>query len=231
MIVRQLWRYPVKSLGGEQLESSAADENGLLGDRGWGLVDNATGNVLTARREPQLLFASARLAGPDDVEVVLPDGSVTADSDVLSAWLRRPVTLQRAGDDGGTYENPRDIENDTDWVAWQGPGQAWHDSGNSRVSLVSTTTIGDWDVRRFRPNVVLDGAGEDDLVGTRMTLGSVTLDITGRITRCVMVSRPQPGLDRDLDVLRTINRARDGRLSVGALVANPGVVAVGDVLH
>jgi uncharacterized protein len=228
MIVRQLWRYPVKSLGGEQLEGCAVAENGLEGDRGWGLVDNATGNVLTARREPALLFASARLVGPDEVEIVLPDGSVTTDSGSLSAWLGHPVTLRRAGAEGGTYENPRDVENDADWVAWQGPGYAWHDSGDCRLSLVSTATIGHWDVRRFRPNIVLEGAGEDDLVGHRMTMGSATLDITKRITRCVMVSRPQPDLDRDLDVLRAINRARDGRLSVGALVAEPGHIALGD---
>ncbi len=230
MIVRQLWRYPVKSLGGERLEKCAVAESGLHGDRAWGLVDRATGHVLTARREPALLFGSARLVGSDDVEIVLPNGSVTADSDALSAWLQRPVILRRAGEEGGTYENPRDIENDTDWVAWQGPGHAWHDSGECRVSLVSTATIGDWDVRRFRPNIVLEGADEDDLVGNRMTLGTATLDITKRITRCVMVSRPQPGLERDLDVLRTINRAHDGRLAVGALVAGPGHVAVGDVL-
>ena len=61
MQVTQLWRYPVKSIGGEQLESASIDELGIVGDRGWGVFDVATGTVLTARRSPQLLFASARI--------------------------------------------------------------------------------------------------------------------------------------------------------------------------
>ncbi len=46
-----------------------------------------------------------------------------------------------------------------------------------------------------------------------------------------MVTRPQPGgIERDLDVLKTINRERDGNLSVGALIVDPGPLAVGDTL-
>jgi hypothetical protein len=45
-----------------------------------------------------------------------------------------------------------------------------------------------------------------------------------------MVTRPQPGLERDLDVLRTINREREACVAIGALVARPGRVSVGDVV-
>ena len=228
MRVVELWRYPVKSLGGEQLRRAEVTEVGLRGDRRWGLVDRATGNVLTARREPRLLFASARLDGADHVVITLPDGTETADSAVLSDWLERPVALAAAGDEGGTYEAPLDFERDEQWVSWQGPGNAWHDSQQSRLSLVSTTTLGSWDRRRFRANVVVDGADEDDLVGAEVGLGSARLTVSKRIDRCVMVTRPQPGLDRDLDVLRTINRDRASCLAVGALVTRPGEVQVGD---
>jgi uncharacterized protein len=138
------------------------------------------------------------------------------------------VSLTRADTDGGTYEVPLDFEHDEEWVSWQGPGGAWHDSGKHRVSLVSTATLGDWDQRRFRANIVLDGSGEDDLVGRRIGLGGTRLDIVKPIDRCVIVTRPQPGLDRDLDVLRTINRERASCLAVGALVLVAGDVAVGD---
>jgi uncharacterized protein len=228
MRVLELWRYPVKSLGGERLDRVRIDELGLEGDRAWGVRDLETGNVLTARREPRLLFASARLAGPGEVVVTLPDGTETADDETLTAWLGRPVSLTRAGTDGGTYEVPLDFEHDEEWVSWQGPGGAWHDSGKHRVSLVSTATLGDWDQRRFRANIVLDGSGEDDLVGRRIGLGGTRLDIVKPIDRCVIVTRPQPGLDRDLDVLRTINRERASCLAVGALVLVAGDVAVGD---
>src|SRR5688572_15160165 len=120
MIIQQLWRYPVKSLGGEQLTDCAVSATGLDGDRRWGIVDDATGNVLTARRTPELLFASARLVTPEEVEITLPDGRVTRESTVLSDWLKTSVTLQRAGDEGAVCENPLDFEHDADWMSWQG---------------------------------------------------------------------------------------------------------------
>ena len=232
MRIVELWRYPVKSLGGEPLEQADVTPLGIAGDRGWGLRDAGTGTVLTARREPQLLFASARLAGPGSVAVTLPDGTETDDDATLSDWLGRPVELVRADPaEGGTYEAPLDFEHDDDWVSWQGPGGAWHDSAKSRISLVSTGTIGSWDRRRFRANVLLDGAGEDDLVGHTARLGPVVLDVQKQIDRCVMVTRPQPGLERDLDVLRTINRERQTFLAIGALITHPGTIAVGDELR
>lgn len=224
-----LWRYPVKSLGGEALASGEVGEHGLTGDRQFGIVDRATGNVLTARREPQLLFAKATWHD-GDVRIVGPDDVALDDDGALSNWLGRPVRLERAGEEGGVYENPLDPEAEADWVSWQGPGHAWHDSRRTRVSLVSTATLGDWSPLRFRANVLLEGAGEDALVGAQVRLGSATLDVRKPIDRCVMVTRAQPGLEVDRDVLRTIHRERDGNLAIGALVVGPGQVAVGDQL-
>jgi uncharacterized protein YcbX len=231
MRVAELWRYPVKSVGGERLTTADLTELGVPFDRGWGVVDDHTGNVLTARREPHLLMATARVN--DDAPVITTvDGDELRTSAELSAWLDRPVTLRSAaGRDGGTYEVPLDFERDAQWVSWQGPPDAWHDSTRARVSLLSVDTLGDWDVRRFRPNVVLTGGGEDDLVGAEVTLGGARLTVEKPIDRCVMVTRPQPGLPRDLDVLRAINRDRDTTLAVGALVRTPGPVAVGDELR
>lgn len=217
-------------MGGEQVDAVEVSTLGLDGDRRWGVVDLVSGKVLTARREPRLLFARARLVG-DGVAVTLPDGTETESSDGLTRWLGREVLLTRAGDAGGIYENPRDFENESDWVSWQGPPGAWHDMSRARVSLVSTASLGDWDVRRFRPNVVLEGSGEDDLVGTTVVLGTCELSVQKQISRCVLVTRPQPGLDRDLEVLRTINRQRATFLAVGALVVQPGMVRVDDELR
>lgn len=227
--VAELWRYPVKSLGGEQLDATPIGEHGIPGDRAYGILDVATGKVLTARREPGMLFASASWHD-GDVEIVV-DGEVLANDKDLSEWLRRPVRLVRAGSEGGVYENPVDFEQEADWVSWQGPGQAWHDSARSRVSLVSRSTLGDWELRRFRANVLLeDGDGEDGLVGHEIQLGTAILEVKKQIDRCVMVTRPQPGVPADLDVLRTIHRERDSFLAIGALVVATGHVAVGDRL-
>lgn len=228
MKVLQIWRYPVKSMGGEQLRECDVTDVGLVGDRNWGVVDLKTGKVLTAKRDGRLLFATARLIGDDDVEISLPDGQVLTDDDQLSDWLGRSVSLQRAGDSGGHFENPRDFEAESDWVSWQGPPKAWHDMKRARVSLLSTGSVGGWDMRRFRMNVFLDGAGEDDLVGEFVSIGATVLSVQKRLDRCVMVTRAQPGIEKDLDILREINRNRGTFLAVGALVERVGRIAVGD---
>lgn len=231
--VRELWRYPVKSVQGEQLTSADVGPLGIAGDRGWALFDAATGYGLTARRAPDLLFASARMTADGAVEIVLPDGTVTTDDAVLSDWLGRPVALRPATERPPRYESPDDnLEETGGWHPWAGAGGAFHDEPSARMSLLSTGSIGSWDRRRFRANVVLDGDGEDALVGRHVRLGGVVLDVHVRIPRCVMVTRPQAdGVEKDTSVLRTLHRERDGLLAVGALVVSPGTVAVGDELE
>jgi uncharacterized protein YcbX len=233
--VAELWRYPVKSLQGERLSGGEVGPEGLAGDRQWALFDVTTGFGLTARRVPDLLFLTGRLRPDGSAEIVVPDGSVTSDDAVLSDWLGRPVALRAAADAPGErrYENPHEVgeAGEYDWDAFTGARGAFHDSSRTRVSLVSTGTLGTWDRRRFRANVVLEGAGEDLLVGRRVRLGGAELDVVKRVDRCVMVTRPQPGgIGRDNGVLKTIHRERDGCLAVGALVARAGTVAVGDEL-
>jgi uncharacterized protein YcbX len=230
MRVVELWRYPVKSLQGERLEAAAVTPEGLEGDRRWAIFDAETGLGLTARRVPQLLFAAARVRADGGVEITLPDGSIAFDDAALSAWLGRPVALRSAAAQiDRLYENPVDAEHEatSPWLAFQGAPGAFHDTVGARVSLVSTGTIGDWDRRRFRMNVLLDGEGEDALVGRRAALGDALLEVELPLERCVMVTRPQPGLDRDPQVLRTIARERAACLAVGALVVEPGEVRVG----
>jgi uncharacterized protein len=233
--VAELWRYPVKSLQGERLATVDVGPEGLAGDRQWALFDVATGYGLTARRVPDLLFLSGRLRQDGAAEVVMPDGTVTSDDAVLSGWLGRQVTLRAAADAPGErlYENPNEVgeAGEYDWDAFPGARGAFHDSSRTRVSLVSTGTLGSWDRRRFRANVVLSGAGEDALVGRRVRLGGAALDVVKQVDRCVMVTRPQPGgIGRDNGVLKTIHRERDGYLAIGALVARAGTVAQGDEL-
>ncbi len=233
MHVLELWRYPVKSLQGEPLEAAAVGRDGLEGDRRFALFDLETGFGLTARRVPELLFASARLRDDGSAEISLSDGSKPADDEALSDWLGRRVALRRAEQAAGErrYENPLDFEQEgsSRWEAFTGAPGPFHDSRRTRVSLVSTQTLGDWDRRRFRSNVLLEGEGEDDLVGSTIKLGETTLAVGKYIERCVMVTRSQPdGIERDLSVLRTIAKERDNRLAIGALVSQPGTVRLGD---
>jgi hypothetical protein len=232
--VAELWRYPVKSLLGERLDAVAVSADGLEGDRQFAIYDLESGLGLTARRVPELLFASACLRVDGTAEITLPDGSRAEDDDGLSEWLGRPVTLRSAATEAARrYENVVDFEHEptSGWESFEGAAGAFHDSAGARVSLVSTATTGSWDPRRFRSNILLEGDGEDALVGSRIALGEATLDVGMRIKRCVMTTRAQAGgVERDLDVLRTIARERDARLAVGALVVEQGTIRVGDTL-
>ncbi len=164
--------------------------------------------------------------------MTLPCGSVARDDDALSRWLGRRVELRSARAEVTLrYENVIDYEREStsEWTPFEGAQGAFHDSPKARVSLVSTATIGAWDRRRFRSNVLAEGEGEDALVGASILLGEATLDLGTRIERCVMTTRQQPyGIERDLNVMRTIARERNARLAVGALVSRPGIVRVGD---
>jgi uncharacterized protein YcbX len=227
--VAELWRYPVKSLQGERLTGGEVGPEGLAGDRQWALFDTASGFGLTARRVPDLLFLTGRLRPDGSAEIVVPDGSVTSDDAVLSDWLGRPVALRAAGDATGPrrYENPDAAESEDSWRVFEGSAQAFHDS--IPVTLLSAATVGARPVRRFRPNVVLDGGDEDALLGAVVQIGAATVAVTKPVARCVMVTRSQPdGIGIDREVLRWIHRERGGVLSVGGAVVHEGAVRVGD---
>ena len=102
--IKEIWRYPVKSMAGEQLESTTVDSLGIPGDRGWALRDETTGEITNGKRFPLLMQCAARYrsepvgATIPAVDITLPDGSTTATDAVdinerLSELLGKPVTL------------------------------------------------------------------------------------------------------------------------------------------
>ena len=224
MRVQELWRYPVKSLQGERLHEANMTADGVEGDRRFALFDLATGLGLTARRVPQLLFASAALMADAHVRITLLDGSIADTDAALSDWLGRRVALRSAVNNAGRrYENVVDFEHEqtSSWETFDGAPGPFHDSDWARVSLLSTTSIGVWNSRRFHPNVLFDGAPEDSLVGSTVTIGEAILKICRTIQRCVMVTRPQPdGIDRGPE-RPTRDRTRTHRPSRGRRARHP----------
>jgi hypothetical protein len=243
--IAAIWRYPVKSFQGEQLDRAVLEGNGLRGDRCWGVRDELTGRILTARREPQLLLASATVAENGEAQITLPDGDrlrgVGPRTDTaLSTWLGRPVTL--AGADGtpaAKAEYFADATDDTSpAIEWTMPPGRFVDA---MPLLVLTTAslragaalhpAGEWNARRFRPNILLEvdagGWVEDGWCGSTLHIDGVDLVPRQPCIRCTMVTRPQPGLDRDLDIYKTLSRHHDGSLGVWTQVHTPGTVEIG----
>ena len=102
--VKEVWRYPVKSMAGERLGACVAGVRGLRGDRGWALRDEEAGEIRGAKISPALMLCSARYREEPaedrvpHVEITLPDGARTASDDpranaLLSDLVGRRVTL------------------------------------------------------------------------------------------------------------------------------------------
>jgi len=221
--VAALWRYPVKSMAGEELEAVEVSWHGLAGDRRWAFIRD--GQVrsgfpwLTIRERPELAHYRPRLAEPDR-----PNASLTL--------VRTP-----SGDE-------LDVA-DSALAAELGPGVRLikHDRGvfdTLPLSLLTTQTLAglgrlvgtDLTAQRFRPNLVVDARGrdfpEDGWVGRVLRIGGLRMRVDKRDQRCVMVTIDPVTLHRNPAVLRAIVRERDARLGVYGSTVEPGRIAVGD---
>jgi uncharacterized protein YcbX len=241
-----IWRYPVKSLQGEQLSDAVVDHDGLRGDRWWGVRDDTTGRILTGRREPRLLLASAALTDDGEAHITLPNGDqcrgIGAHTDaVLSGWLGTPVSLTQArGSPGASAEYFADATDDTSRaIEWTMPSGRFVDA--LPLLILTTASLraalelhpdGDWDVRRFRPNLLVDvdadGWVEDGWCARTVRVGAVDLLPHQPCVRCTMVTRPQPGLDRDLDIYKTLSRHHGATLGAWTHVSKPGTLHIGE---
>lgn len=248
--VAELWRHPVKSMGGERCPTVDVEPGGVAGDRAWGVRDAGSGTILTAKRVPRLLEVAAR-TGPAGIEVAVPGspprpaGDPAVDA-ALSAWLGREVRLEPAvAGARATYEAPSDAEDDASPLdRWASPPGRFVDA--AEVHLVTSASLAaagraagqrdgggaGADPRRFRPNVVVavegDGWVEDGWRGVVVVVGAAVLEVRGGTTRCSMVTRRQGDLAAAPDVYRALRREHDAVLGVYARVVAPAPVAVGD---
>ena len=266
-----LWRYPVKSMLGEELNRSDISRHGLLGDRAYALVDGSNGKVASAknpRKWPQLFDFRATFvnqpqldAAIPPVRVTLPDGTlVTSDQgdidQIMSQTLHRQVKLEAAARAVVTASS-RTAKAEEYWPDMEGldyrdtvtdfdlPPGTFFDCAT--VHVLTTNTLdrlrelypeGRFEVRRFRPNVVLEVGGgarefvENSWVDHTLVLGDAArLQITGPCPRCVMTTLPQSDLPKDPGILRTAAQHNQVNVGVYASVVQGGVVRRGDAIR
>jgi len=247
MRAASLWRYPVKSMQGESVATLELGSERIPGDREWGVRDSATGVVLTAREAPRLIHAAARLDG-DGVVVTLPDGRELREDDehtdlALSSFVGRPVHLAHAKrDEQARFETLSEYSSGTPtMVQWASKTGSFNDG--AAVHVLTTASLraasalhpdGAWDVRRFRPNLLVEADGdgvfpEDDWSGLR--IGDVVLEVFKQSTRCAITARAQPGLPEDREVPLSLARNRRAKLGVYAHIKVPGTIAAGAIVH
>ena len=242
------WRYPVKSFQGEAVDGLTFTDAGAVDDRLWGVVDTATGKVLTAKRWGALLTAAARLEAGGRVVLTLPDGAEHEAGDpttdaVLSAWLDREVTLSRAPEEPLPYELTMDpTDDDSEVWDFATPPGSFVDLAAAHLltdaSLAAARGLhpdGDWDVRRFRPSLLVEvgeGAGdgfvEDAWVGGVVRCGGAAFSPFMPAPRCAMPTRAQPGLPRDTAVSRALADGHANNLGIYAQIHEAGRVQVGE---
>lgn len=180
--VNALWRYPVKSMLGEPLGPVAIDEDGIDGDRRFGVVDCQTGMVASAKRPHRwrrLLLLRSEMAGPGEIRILFPDGRSVLSTEpgidkLLSEFLGCEVTLQaqaapdlqleRAVPDAVLEDGPEaDVEVTLlDIAAGSPPGTFFDFSAMQLITTASlervaaTHSAGGVEVIRYRPNVVIE---------------------------------------------------------------------------
>lgn len=224
--VAELWRYPVKSLGGEQISEAPCSRRGIEGDRRWAVrgADGKLGSGKTTRRfrrMPGLLSMSSFLDDAGRAWVRLPGGDVgrvddSAISAAVGAVVDEHVDLVEEASVSHFDDAPLHLLSSAS-LAWL------HD-------LRPEDQI---DRRRFRPNLVIDvpgdpGGEEQEWIGHILQIGEVTISVEKPTERCVMTTIAQYELPFAPKVLKQLEDASGSVLGVYAQVITTGTLRVGD---
>lgn len=218
-----LWRYPVKSMAGEELDSVEVSWHGLVGDRRWAFIRDGQERSgfpwLTIRQQPELAHYRPHFTEPNRPNasptlVRTPSGREFDVADpALAAELGPGVRVIKQ--DRGVFDT-------------------------MPLSLLTTQTLGglgrlvgtDLEAPRFRPNLLVEASGsdfpEDAWVGRVLRISGLRMRVDARDKRCAVVTTDPRTLRRNPAILRAITRERDARLGVYGSTVQPARVAVGD---
>jgi uncharacterized protein len=205
MHIAELWRYPVKTMGGERLERAHLGPLGIDGDR---LVQvHGPRGVLTSRTHPRFLGMKATLGADGEPfvnELPWTDERIAAMvTDIGGAGAR----LVR-------YDGADRFDVLPLLVATDGAIAAFGQDG-----------------RRLRPNIVIggvDGLAERDWEGAQLRVGSAVIGIDDLRLRCIMTSFDPDTQVQDRSITRGIYERFEGKLALNCFVIEGGQIAVGD---
>lgn len=222
--VDRLWRYPVKSMSAEALDSVALSWAGFAGDRRWAFVragsDKSGFPWQTIRENPEMGRYRPRLRHPDrpdksTVDVRVPNGDRYDITDpALASLVGDGARLMRL--DRGAFDA-------------------------MPVSLITSQTVSAMcelaevqvDALRFRPNLLVKSNVdepflEDEWVGSVLRIGAASIRVDRHDSRCVIVNVDPVTAKQDPGVLKAIGRHRKAALGVYGTVVEPGLIRVGD---
>ncbi len=206
MKVAAIWRYPVKSMAGERLDSISIVAGGLTGDRVVQVYDRR-GRLVTARKFPRLLQLKATLGSDGEplVDGFRWDSSEAAER--VASAVEPGARLRR-------FDGPERFDVLPLLVCTDGALRTFKR-----------------DARRLRPNLVIEGVDESaerGWPGAVMRLPDAEIRLVDLRTRCVMTTYDPDTVAQDTEVLRDIVQRFGGRLCLNALVIRTGRVREGD---
>ena len=201
----QLWRYPVKSMAGEQIQRATLTDLGVPGDRlVW--VRGPEG-VRTARRQFQLLGLRGTLS---------PEGEVLVNSHPWDSPAAAELVRAAAGEDAWLERAPTGYQFDILPLL---------------VATDGAVAAFGRDIRRLRPNLLIsgvDGMDETTWEGAELIIGDAIIELDSLRGRCPMTTVDPDTITRDPAVLKDIGRRFGGRLVLNAAVGRGGEIAVGN---
>lgn len=222
-----LWRYPVKSMGGEALREVDVSWHGLVGDRRWAFIRNDVPRSgfpwFTLRERADMGHYRPSFVEPDRPDqsatvVRTPSGSVFDVADPALGAELCPGGMRVIRQDRGIFDTfPLSIIT-TQTVARLG----------ERVGAAL-------DVQRFRPNMLVEASvaapfTEDAWVGHVIRIGAMRMRVDKRDGRCVVITIDPVTTQRDPGILRTVAQERQGCLGVYGTTVEPGRVALDDAV-
>ena len=279
--IKEICRFPVKSMQGGRIETAEVTATGIVGDRGWAMRDDVRNEVQWGKKYPQLMLCAARYVTEPSpghippVDITFPDGEVVRSglprvNEKLSALIGRPASLWSIQPPSNRefYKRYKPDEQtamaDIAEAFAREPGEPMPDMAQfpeelidlvafpgtffdvTPLQMLTTASLrymatknpqANWDVRRFRPNFLIetlegvDGLAENDWIGAKVRIGSAVIELPAPTPRCGMTMRPQADLPFDKSVLRTIVKESDQNLGIYANVITPGTIKTGDVVE
>jgi uncharacterized protein YcbX len=278
--VKELWRYPVKSMVGESVSSVQIEAYGVVGDRLWAVRDDDVGEITGVRKKPKLLTCSAQYCeqpvgdlNDKDVpaiDVTMPSGEVLNSSDsrlasALSSLLGSSVSLHplqpksnkkhyRIAATVGAKEIKRQFASkelpDMSSFSWAQLGELMlfvtplgrhYDvyplhllTTNSLKKMAEIEPEGDFDTRRFRPNIVIEspagevGFDEFTWLGGTLSIGDTMIKCATRTVRCSAPAQPQAGMAKSAKVVKALSQHTGRNMGINATIIEGGNIKLGD---
>jgi uncharacterized protein YcbX len=254
--VDSLWRYPVKSMRGEEMEEMFAGYGGVYGDRLFAFESSASPKgfpFFTGRDKRQMIRYRARFRDPekaarpvnlDEAEKLSPNlNPISAGASQLMIDVETPDGKAFAIDDPALIENLRaNVAGKPDLTLLRSEKAITDCCPLSIFSVQTAKKLRDEsgvdvDKRRFRANIYVDlkssdGFAEDEFVGRSLRIGSkVTVAVLQRDARCMMITLDPDTAEKTPAILKAIAQAHEGMAGVYGAVLVEGMVRKGDLIE